>query len=69
GVITNLITRPDLRRRGAGRSVAAAAAALLAQRGVRSYLVDVESSNEASLGLFASLGATLRHRSWYAEAR
>ena len=69
GVITNLITRPDLRRRGAGRSVVAAAAALLAQRGVRSYLVDVESSNEASLGLFTSLGATVRHRSWYAEAR
>lgn len=67
GVITNLVTRPDLRRRGAGRSVARAAAALLAQRGVRSYLVDVETSNEASLNLFTSLGATVRHRSWYAE--
>lgn len=67
GVMTNLITRPDLRRRGAGRSVARAAAALLSQRGVRSYLVDVESSNEASLALFSALGATVRHRSWYAE--
>src|SRR5699024_1650993 len=38
GVITNLVTRPDLRRRGAGQCVARAAAALLAQRGVRSYL-------------------------------
>src|SRR5699024_10304188 len=58
GVITNLVTRPDLRRRGAGRSVARAAAALLAQRGVRSYLVDVDAGNEASVNLFASLGAT-----------
>ena len=66
GVLTNLITRPDLRRRGAGKSVARAAAALLSQRGVRSYLVDVEASNTASLGLFDSLGATVRHRSWYA---
>lgn len=69
GVITNLITRPDLRRRGAGRAVARAAAALLSQRGVRSYLVDVESSNEASIALFTSLGAAVRHRSWYAEQR
>lgn len=69
GVITNLITRPDLRRRGAGRSVVRAAAALLAQRGVRSYLVDVEASNEASLGLFTSVGAAVRHRSWYAARR
>ncbi|WP_209325042.1 GNAT family N-acetyltransferase [Brevibacterium renqingii] len=67
GVITNLVTRPDLRRRGAGRSVVRAAAALLAQRGVRSYLVDIEASNEASLNLFGSLGAAMRHRSWYAE--
>lgn len=67
GVITNLNTRPDLRRRGAGRSVARAAAALLAQRGVRSYLVDIEAGNEASLGLFDSLGAAVRHRSWYAR--
>ncbi|MGV2821442.1 GNAT family N-acetyltransferase [Brevibacterium casei] len=67
GVITNLVTRPDLRRRGAGRSVARAAAALLAQRGVRSYLVDVEAANEASLGLFTSLGASVRHRCWYAK--
>ncbi len=66
GVITNLVTRPDLRRRGAGRSVAVAACALLAQRGVRSYLVDVESPNEASLALFASLGAGVKHRCWYA---
>lgn len=69
GVVTNLITRPDLRRRGAGRSVAQAAAALLAQRGVRSYLVDIEAGNEASINLFTSLGATVRHRSWYAEQR
>ncbi|AOP53379.1 GNAT family N-acetyltransferase [Brevibacterium aurantiacum] len=67
GVLTNLVTHPDLRRRGAGRSVARAAAALLSQRGVRSYLVDVEASNEASLNLFTSLGATVRHRSWYAS--
>lgn len=66
GVITNLVTRPDLRKRGAARSVARAAAALLAQRGVRSYLVDVEAANEASLRLFTSLGAAVRHRSWYA---
>ncbi|RBP66283.1 FR47-like protein [Brevibacterium sanguinis] len=66
GVITNLITRPDLRRRGAGRSVVVATCALLATRGVRSYLVDIESTNEASLALFASLGATVRHRYWYA---
>lgn len=66
GVITNLVTRPDLRRRGAGRSVAVAASALLAQRGVRSYLADVESTNDASLALFASLGAKVRHRYWYA---
>lgn len=67
GVLTNLVTRPDLRRRGAGRSVVRAAAALLAQRGVRSYLVDVESGNAASLGLFTSLGASVRHRSWFAR--
>lgn len=67
GVLTNLVTHPDLRRRGAGRSVARAAAALLSQRGVRSYLVDVEASNEPSLNLFTSLGATVRHRSWYAS--
>lgn len=66
GVITNLVTRPDLRRRGAGRSVVRAAAALLARRGVRSYLVDVEAANSASLGLFGSLGTKVRHRSWYA---
>ena len=47
--------------------MARAAAALLAQRGVRSYLVDVDAGNEASVSLFASLGATVRHRSWYAE--
>lgn len=67
GVLTNLVTRPDLRRRGAGRSVVRAAAALLAQRGVRSYLVDIEADNAASLGLFTALGAGVRHRSWYAR--
>lgn len=66
GVLTNLVTHPDLRRRGAGRSVVRAAAALLSQRGVRSYLVDIDAGNEASLNLFTSLGATVRHRSWYA---
>ena len=66
GVVSNLVTHPDLRRRGAGRSVIRAAAALLSQRGVRSYLVDVGADNEASLSLFTSLGATVRHRSWYA---
>ncbi|MDN6378515.1 MAG: GNAT family N-acetyltransferase, partial [Brevibacterium aurantiacum] len=65
--LPNLGTPPHLRRAGAGRSGARAAAALLAQRGVRSYLVDVEASNEASLNLFTSLGATVRHRSWYAS--
>nr|WP_245162206.1 GNAT family N-acetyltransferase [Brevibacterium marinum] len=66
GVVTNLVTHPDLRRRGAGRSVARAAAVLLSRRGVRSYLVDIDAANEASLNLFTSLGATVRHRSWYA---
>ncbi|MCA1307136.1 GNAT family N-acetyltransferase [Microbacterium esteraromaticum] len=69
GVMTNLVTHPELRRRGAGRSVIRAAAAMLAQRGVRSYLVDVESSNAASLALFESLGASVQHRSWYATQR
>lgn len=67
GVITNLVTRPDLRRRGAGRAVVRAAAALLSQRGVRSYLVDVEAGNTASLELFGSLGASIRHRYWFAS--
>ncbi|MDN6157828.1 MAG: GNAT family N-acetyltransferase [Brevibacterium sp.] len=67
GVLTNLVTHPDLRRRGAGRSVVRAAAALLSQRGVRSYLVDIDAGNEATLNLFTSLGATVRHRSWYAS--
>ena len=66
GVVSDLVTHPDLRRRGAGRSVVRAAAALLAQRGVRSYLVDVGAGNEAALSLFTSLGATVRHRSWHA---
>jgi ribosomal protein S18 acetylase RimI-like enzyme len=65
-VVTNLITRPDLRRRGAGRAVVRAALATASGRGVRSYLADVEADNAASLGLFESLGATVSQRSWYA---
>lgn len=65
-VITNLVTAPDLRRRGAGRAVVRAALVAAASRGVRSYLVDVEAHNTASLALFDSLGASTAHRSWYA---
>ncbi|WP_029088898.1 GNAT family N-acetyltransferase [Brevibacterium album] len=65
-VVTNLITRPDLRRRGAGRAVVRAALATASGRGVRSYLAEVGADNAASLGLFESLGATVSQRYWYA---
>lgn len=66
-VVTNLVTHPGLRRRGAGRAIVRAALATAAGRGVRSYLVDVEADNAASLALFESLGATVAQRSWYAR--
>jgi hypothetical protein len=34
---------------------------------VRSYLVDVEADNTASLALFESLGASVAQRSWFAR--
>lgn len=66
-VVTNLVTQPALRRRGAGRAVVRAALATAAGRGVRSYLVDVTADNAASLALFESLGASVAQRSWYAR--
>jgi ribosomal protein S18 acetylase RimI-like enzyme len=66
-VVTNLVTHPQLRRRGAGRATVRAALATAAGRGVRSYLVDVEADNTASLALFESIGATVAQRSWYAR--
>lgn len=66
-VVTNLVTQPGLRRRGAGRALVRAALATAAGRGVRSYLVDVAADDEASLGLFSSLGATVAQRSWFAR--
>lgn len=66
-VVTNLVTQPALRRRGAGRAIVRAALATAAGRGVRSYLVDVEADNAASIALFESLGAKVAQRSWYAR--
>jgi GNAT superfamily N-acetyltransferase len=66
-VVTNLMTSPSLRRRGAGRALVRAALATAAGRGVRSYLVDVEADNTASLALFESLGASVAQRSWFAR--
>lgn len=66
-IITNLVTDPALRRRGAGRAVVRAALATASGRGIRSYLADVVDDNEPSLGLFRSIGAVPRQRSWHAR--
>jgi len=66
-VVTNLVTQPALRRRGAGRAIVRAALATAAGRGVRSFLADVEADNAASVALFESLGARVAQRSWYAR--
>lgn len=66
-VVTNLVTQPALRRRGAGRAIVRAALATAASRGVRSFLADVEADNAASIALFESLGAAVAQRSWYAR--
>lgn len=66
-VVTNLVTQPALRRRGAGRAIVRAALATAAGRGVRSFLADVEADNTASVALFESLGASVAQRSWYAR--
>lgn len=66
-VVTNLVTQPALRRRGAGRAIVRAAIATAAGRGVRSFLAEVESDNTASIALFESLGAAVAQRAWFAR--
>ena len=66
-VISDLVVAPAFRRRGAGRALVRAAAAGAAVRGIRSALVQVETGNEPSLALMASLGFTEHHRYWHAR--
>ncbi|WP_349829392.1 GNAT family N-acetyltransferase [Brevibacterium litoralis] len=68
-VISDLVVAPGVRRRGAGRALVRAAAAGASVRGVRSALVQVEATNEASLGLMTSLGFSEHHRYWHAVVK
>ena len=55
----DLAVREDLRRRGYGRAVAAAAKQACRERGVRSVGLSVFGFNTAARGLYAQLGFTL----------
>ncbi|MQA24831.1 MAG: GNAT family N-acetyltransferase [Micromonosporaceae bacterium] len=52
---------PHARRRGLARHVVAALAEWAAERGAERAYLQVESNNEAAIGLYASLGFTTHH--------
>lgn len=64
-VLSNLVVRPDLRRRGAGRALTQAAAAAAAGRGIRAVALQVETANSAAEGLYESLGFVRHHSAHY----
>ena len=62
GEIYAIAVRPSLHRRGMGRAVAAEGLRYLARRrGVTRAMLYVDSSNEAAMQLYASLGFTIEH--------
>jgi ribosomal protein S18 acetylase RimI-like enzyme len=63
--ITSMATAPDARRRGHGRAVLGALARWGATRGCSHALLQVDSSNEAALGLYARAGFAAQHEYRY----
>ena len=67
--ILTLAVSPRVRRYGVGRTLVEAAAGVAAARGADSLFLEVASTNEAALGLYAATGfapAGLR-RAYYAD--
>lgn len=64
-VLSNLVVRPDLRRRGAGRALTQAAAALASGRGVRAVALQVETHNAPATELYEALGFVRHHLAHY----
>lgn len=64
-VLTDLVVRPDLRRRGAGRAIVRAAAAHARARGIRRMALQVATENTAALQLYNAVGFELHHRYHY----
>lgn len=64
-VLTDLVVRPDLRGRGAGRAIVRAAAAHAQSQGIRRLALQVATENTAALQLYRSLGFDLHHRYHY----
>lgn len=64
-VLTDVVVRPELRRRGAGRAIVRAAAAHAHSQGVRRIALQVATENSGALQLYNSLGFELHHRYHY----
>lgn len=62
GSVFQLAVRPDSRRRGVGRALAAALAARVPDGRIR--YVNVQSDDRATLGLLSSLGLSSLHDQW-----
>jgi ribosomal-protein-alanine N-acetyltransferase len=56
GYVFGLYVRPAARRRGAGRELLRAAAAVLRERGARWVLLDVDLGNDGAEAFYARLG-------------
>jgi ribosomal protein S18 acetylase RimI-like enzyme len=63
--ITSMVTAPDARRRGHGRAILGALARWGASRGCSRALLQVDTSNEAALGLYARTGFVAQHEYRY----
>ena len=63
--ITSMITAPDARRRGHASAILQALARWGAERGCTRSIIQVDSSNEAALGLYARVGYAAQHEYRY----
>ena len=67
GYITNVAVRPDCRRRGIARELVGRMLALMAEKGVRSVLLEVRESNLPARNCYAQAGFTVvgRRKNYY----
>ena len=65
--ITNVAVRPDCRRRGIARELVGRMLALMAEKGVRSVLLEVRESNLPARNCYAQAGFTVvgRRKNYY----
>ncbi len=63
--ITSMITAPDARRRGHARAILHALARWGAERGCTRSLLQVDSTNEPAVGLYARAGYVAQHEYHY----